>query len=314
MRLLTIIITVFNQAKYIEECINSMVDSFDDNNIIIIDDGSTDNSVNVIKQLNIIYPFINCIFQKNKGVSQARNIALSFVTTPYVTFVDGDDCIEKGTYKNILEIIDNDFDIIQFPICFNWESHKEKIKSLNKEIYGKENFLRSLIVKELTYSCCNKIFKSKLLNEISFDVGVRYEDAFYLLSLSTYINKVLIIDQGLYLYRYNLDSFSLKRPDENKIVDFIKMSKQVLKIIKEYQLEQFYSIYFCIYTLIELARFMNYFKIEKNIVSQFKVERLFSFNLYGKFPLNYKLFLIINCVFGIKLTLNILKYIHRLKK
>ena len=100
--LVSIIIPAYNASTVIERCIKSIVSQdYKEKEIIIINDGSNDNTEEICERLSRIYPgiFFNSI--RNKGVSNARNLGLSYATGKWIVFVDADDELEEGSYINL---------------------------------------------------------------------------------------------------------------------------------------------------------------------------------------------------------------------
>lgn len=106
---LTVIMPVYNVEKYVEKSIKSILNqSMKDFELIIVNDGSTDNSGNICEKYAAIDNRIKYFFKENKGVSAARNFALKkSVNSKYITFIDSDDWIEKDFYEKAIQYIDD---------------------------------------------------------------------------------------------------------------------------------------------------------------------------------------------------------------
>lgn len=104
--LISIIIPVYNVSLFLEKCLNSVINqTFKNLQIILVDDGSTDNSGIICDNYSKKDSRIEVIHQKNKGLSEARNTGLSLARGEYITFVDSDDYIELDTYSTIFKAI-----------------------------------------------------------------------------------------------------------------------------------------------------------------------------------------------------------------
>ena len=233
---LSVIVPVYNTEKYIERCIKSIFDqSFKDYQLIIINDGSTDNCDKIIRNLiknrdNIIYKKI-----KNSGVAAARNIGLSYASGEYITFVDSDDFVEVDIYKKLYNhAIANDSDIVG---C----AYKKIYKNSEKEIHPKNLSYFGKSLRESKEIICNsnpytplKIFKRSLIvnNEILFDVDLRiFEDLLFCYKLFLLSNKISFVDECLYNYNCLNESsltskFTKKKfdifPALNRLIDFYR--------------------------------------------------------------------------------------------
>ena len=113
--LISIIIPIYNVEKYLNRCLDSvMKQSFQDIEIILVNDGSTDNSDNIIKSY-LFDERIKYIYQKNKGLSEARNTGLNIASGEYVLFLDSDDSIEPNTCYELSQVIERfEVDIVVF--------------------------------------------------------------------------------------------------------------------------------------------------------------------------------------------------------
>jgi len=188
---LTIVIPVYNVEKYIEKCINSiLIQKLRDYEIILVDDGSTDNSGNICDKYAGKYNHIKVIHQMNKGLSGARNTGIREAKGEYLMFIDSDDFINE---KIKLEEVINELkeDVIQFKWIYYYE---------NKYVYFKDNELypnidyENLLFKKvkdgtISVSACNKIVKRSIItdNNIFFNEDLLSEDIDWSLNLYLHI-------------------------------------------------------------------------------------------------------------------------------
>lgn len=117
MKKLSIIIPVYNVEKFVAKCLNSILEQFDDNHveIVIVNDGSTDNSNKIIQETIEGKKGITYVLQENQGLSVARNVGLKYSRGTYVWFIDSDDYLSEGAIGKVLSIIDNkDADVYAF--------------------------------------------------------------------------------------------------------------------------------------------------------------------------------------------------------
>lgn len=203
---ISIIVPVYNTSSYLEKCLDSIYNqTFKDYQLICVDDGSSDNSLQILKKYQNKIKNLKIISQKNQGVAAARNTALSHATGDYIIFIDSDDYI-KENYLEVLynESCKNNSDVV---IC-NFYRYFEKI---DKEIpvyikkkrgqYTKEEILNSLIPDILIHSYLwNKLWKKDLFNNIQFP-KIKYEDISIMCYLFDKSKKISIIDDTLYYYR-----------------------------------------------------------------------------------------------------------------
>lgn len=123
--ILSIIIPVYNVENYVEHCITSCLKQnilISEYEIIIVNDGSTDNSLFIAEKTATGHPNIKIISQCNKGLSMARNKGLSLAQGDYIWFVDSDDYIEENCLKQIIETCKKGYDVISVGWGFCYET------------------------------------------------------------------------------------------------------------------------------------------------------------------------------------------------
>lgn len=196
--LMTIIVPAYNVEKYLEQCLDSIVNqTVKDHKVIVVNDGSTDSTLEIIKRYVNEYPdIISCIDQENKGLGAARNIAMSKVDTPFVTCLDSDDWqdimfVEK--VKNVLGKYDEYPDII-FTMPQIYDSASKRVlewydKYIMEGIFypygGDENSLSIVTnvkndrrIYELEANANRRVYRTAFLKDINFmyQEGVKWED------------------------------------------------------------------------------------------------------------------------------------------
>ena len=126
---LSVIIPVYNGEKYIEDCLNSIIkQTYKDLQIIVVNDGSKDNTESIILNMSKRDSRIQIISKKNGGVSSARNIGVKYAKEDCITFVDDDDTLDLDMYEMLMKYIDDGYDIAH---CGYKRISKEKIKLVN---------------------------------------------------------------------------------------------------------------------------------------------------------------------------------------
>lgn len=222
--LITIIIPVYNIEEYIEKCIQSIINQFTpDVEILIINDGSTDHSIERIKKYEN-NETIKILNKKNGGLSSARNYGLKFATGKYVWFVDGDDYIAEDSISCLLELIkNNDYDIISF-------NHKKVYSKKSILICERLDNFEGKLKLFINTSPCTKIFNLEFLknNNALFDEGIIYEDLALIPYLMIKATKILHLETPFYCYVFRNNSimnnkkFNKNRDDKFKAINFLK--------------------------------------------------------------------------------------------
>ena len=222
---LSIIIPVYNCEKYLEKCLKSIMDEINNNvEVIIVDDGSTDDSEKIYKKYSKIIN-VKIIQDTNNGVSHARNRGLENSTGRYVMFVDADDYLEKGWFSIIEKYIKLDQeDIIYFS--------EKKTNNLNKK-----ELIKSIIginTNSNFSSSCSKLYKNNIIrkNNIKFfESIINGEDLMFNLECVRFSNKYQFVNKSFYCYRTNYfsatHSFNKNFFKSNEI--FIKELEKYLK-------------------------------------------------------------------------------------
>ena len=205
----SVIIPVYNVEKYLKECLDSIVNqTLKDIEIICVNDGSTDNSLKIIKDFAQIDNRIVIINQQNFGVSSARNQGIKKAIGEYIIFVDSDDWLELNCIEELVKnTFNNDTDILCFGInCYNNGStfQRSDINILNQ--YYTFNHLSIDITKNLIQNVWGKLFKREFL--LKYDIKfpeniVTCEDGLFCLFCLYEEPKIKLLNKCLYNYRIN---------------------------------------------------------------------------------------------------------------
>ena len=206
----TIIIPFYNVEEYFAICLESIVtqEGFEKAKVLLIDDGSSDNSSTIAQEYSENYDNIIHLNKPNGGQASARNFGLDLLDTQFVTFCDSDDIIPPNALNEMLASIkENDADIV----IGNIQVFPRKKASYGpwRSLFGKGNYFINNIddYPNLYFSPspCNKIFKSTLFNEVRFKEGIHFEDAYTILPLLMSAKKIYLIDKVVYMYRKRED-------------------------------------------------------------------------------------------------------------
>ena len=194
----SVIVPVYNVEKYLAKCLDSLVNqTLKDIEIIVVNDGSTDDSQKIIDKYSKKYKQIKAYKKENGGLSSARNYGLKKVSGEYIAFVDSDDYVDKKMLEIMYQKITTDkLDIIACDILNVYENgKKESIKS--NYHFSSDNVKNYLLAPA---AACNKLYSSKLIDKINFKKGIYYEDLELIPKLVKYTNKIGFIEKDLYFY------------------------------------------------------------------------------------------------------------------
>lgn len=186
----SIIVAAYNVAEYIDECLASLlVDTATDCEIIVVDDGSTDNTRDVIARYDHDSR-VRVLHKENGGVSDARNQGIDWANGRYIMFVDGDDWVEPDLIPTFNAALDRqpNSDFLTFGFY---------------EVYGDRRYPNHCCADfwHMTNSPCNKLFHRDLLQDTRFDLDIAYEDLAVVPYLFTKARHPLTVDALLYNYR-----------------------------------------------------------------------------------------------------------------
>ena len=231
--LLTVVIPVYNVEKYLKRCIDSiLIQEWKNYDILLVDDGSTDNSPQICEDYAKAYDIISVIHKENGGLSEARNTGISNAEGEYVYFLDSDDWIEPNTFSDLAEVIESDqYDIISFNPEFVKSEH-DIIKSDSKRtqrLTGKEALIDMFSYGFITGFATDKIYRKALFtkNTIQFPVGKYYEDLGTNYKLFLAAKKVYATNQKYYHYLIDNPDAITQSWNEKKLRDMFEFYKEV---------------------------------------------------------------------------------------
>ena len=237
---ISIIIPVYNVEKFLHNCLDSVLkQTYRNLEIILIDDGSTDNSGKICDNYAKIDNRIIVIHKENGGVSSARNVALKIAKGDYIVWIDSDDFISKNMITYLCEkILEFNADIYFFNYNIIKKDKIEKIKLLNlpNGIISKKEVFKYLSEEyKMPNFLWNKFARRKLYKNIVFDENIQmledYDIMPYLLNEAT---KIVYINECLYNYR-QVESSITHNVDKN----IIKKQIKIIKIRENYILNKF---------------------------------------------------------------------------
>lgn len=236
MEVISVIIPVYNVGPYLAKCIDSiMKQSYKHLEIILIDDGSTDDCPKICDEYAKIDNRIKVIHKRNGGLSDARNVGLGLATGEYVTFVDSDDYLHQRMlaelYKNMKE---NHCDISTCKYTIVPESITHKAQPLSENISlvltGEQALEEMLNLKSVTHSAWGKLYKIELFNDVRYPVGHNYEDLATTYILFSKSKNVVINSFRGYYYLRRSDSIMNSKFNTNRI-DALVFAQQQLDYI-----------------------------------------------------------------------------------
>lgn len=226
--LISVIVPVYNVEEYLRRCIDSILNqTYHDIEIILIDDGSTDNSGKICDEYALKDNRIRVIHKENGGLSDARNVGLNSMKGKYVTFVDSDDYVEEFYIKYLYELLEKyntKMSIASYTVTTNSKQINMK-DGYNETVLNTEECLdRMLCEQGFTISSCAKMYLKDLFNNVRFPKGKLCEDNATTYKLVMQCEKIAYGNKSIYNYYKRENSimtskFNLKKIDLIELTD-----------------------------------------------------------------------------------------------
>lgn len=311
MSKLSVIVIGYNIEKYVEKCLKSLqVQTYKNLEIIFIDDGSGDNTYTIVKEISRTMDNLKVFTKKNGGPGAARNYGLKKCTGEYITFVDGDDFLERDAYQKAMEkIILEKTDLCIFGYKKIYDNKIKNI-SINKSFYKFPDIKIDILSKsdDTSIFLWNKIFKKDIIvkNKIFLLEQKYFEDNSFIYRYLFFTNRISILERE-YLYNYiqrtgsltkslDLDIIQQKELTIKEMRKFYLKNKQLSRYLKKFEdLEIRFDIY--IYRKFLKLSAEDKCKILEKKLKKIKLKEIIK---KSKIPLKHKIFLL-GLKFNIKL-------------
>lgn len=242
MKKVSVVIPMYNVAGYLQRCVASVVDQQMNETIeiLMIDDGSPDDSAEVAKEIASAYPFIKVVSQENKGLGGARNTGVDHATGSYILFLDADDWLVPNTLSKLIEIaLHNELDILEF--AANMVSEEKEIIGTIRNSSHDEVFTGVAYYNKIKYagSACNKLYRRQFLvdHQLQFLEKIYGEDFEFNTRSFYHAQKVLAIDTigAEFLQSMNSITRNTDRAKKDKYAnDYIKILDSIQSFKEQY--------------------------------------------------------------------------------
>lgn len=275
--LVSVIVSLYNCEKYIEKCLNSILNqTYQNIEIIIVNDGSNDNSlkiVNEIKKKNDKKDKIKIFSKENEGISLTRNYGIKMSSGEFILMIDADDWLEENTIETLVNIQKKtNSDIVKMCYYIN-KKDKKSIRVEKKYNYSnvfinlklnKNKIARQIIIGEIpAYIWSMLIKKSIITKEYLFEKNVYLEDKIFLIKLLNKANSIYFSDFTGYHYFVNINGLTHNNKAKYYLMQDFEINKRIKNIFNKYYNND--------KDLLELNDTMTYYFVERNL-----------FNLYCK--------------------------------
>lgn len=296
--LISVIVPIYNVEKYLEKCLKSIINqTYKKLEIILIDDGSTDNSGKICDNYISLDKRIVVVHKKNGGLSDARNVGINMSSGKYITFVDSDDFIDQRMYEILYKNIKNTNSDISICKYYKFEQEEEIVEYTMKEkltIYEKDDILNHMYDDYLnTIVAWNKLYKKTIFKNIQYPKGEILEDAAIIHYILNIADKVVYSNLELYFYRQRENSI-MATLNINEIVEldyiynriqFLKDENKTQMLVYKLTLKKYLLRFRDLYFKLHKSRYFNpkiyrkYISYANEILKEFKIENKDDFKL-----------------------------------
>ena len=267
----SVIVPIYNVEKYLEKCLDSLVNqTLEDIEIILVNDGSTDNSGEIAKKYaNKYKDKIIYLEKENGGLSDARNYGLEYAKGDYISFVDSDDYISKNLYSELVKYMDEDYDMIKFKILTVDLKNNKIIENKTEKFEnktGEEAFDILYKIDKMTEVAWGYLYKTSFWKENNFKYSINmYHEDFGLIPLVILKAKKVVSTNILGYYYVQSDKSITRNSDEKKKLkmsyDLLKFYDNMIKEIENYDIskksKENIKIYYTNCILLEIKNISN---------------------------------------------------------
>lgn len=248
--LISVIVPVHNLEKYLVRCIESIIgQTYKNLEIILIDDGSTDTSGQIIDEFKKKDNRIKVIHKENGGESNARNTGLRMATGEYIAFCDCDDWMDLDMYETLAwELIQENIDMVASGWYKETDSSSQEIRNalpVDSRVFGREELLKYLYMRDSYRGFAymwDKLYKREILkdkdgNWILFHEDLRLGgDVLYLAEVALNVKRAKYVDRAFYHY-YQRDESGCHTKDVTKLREWLKAYELILQRFEEEQID-----------------------------------------------------------------------------
>lgn len=232
----SVIIPVYNVEEYIYDCLHSVVNqTFENMEIIVVNDGSPDDSAKIAAEFAEYDSRIKIVTQKNAGLSAARNTGMDTACGNYICFIDSDDWVENNFIEKLYTALqEEEADVASATIIRKRKnSQKYRVHYTEKNVYTTlENKINACRIPVCCY-VWNKLYRFDKIKKFKFKTGVYYEDVQWTPEVLKQTGKMVTVPDTAYYYRVNKNSIVKKTPSKKKQEDSYNAKKYIIKFFDE---------------------------------------------------------------------------------
>ncbi len=271
--LVSIIVPVYNAEKYLDACVNSVLSqTYSQFEIVLVNDGSNDNSAQICKAFARNHPNIVLINQENQGVSAARNAGMKQAKGQYITFLDADDTLPENALKALVEGATQHGSHLTIGRIYETEDIPTGV------LEGEDYLVKALEDNPIAYSVWRILYKADFIRDLSFPIGyVSHEDSYFIFTCALKMPKVAVIEDVVYNYTVvgnsaSRSTFTIKK--YNAICELLAKKEKIIKEEYSHLLPLFYhlktKIQMVLLTGLSFTKGAQFRKCEKETLARFK--------------------------------------------
>ena len=267
----SIIVPVYNVEKYLEKCLDSLVNqTLKEIEIIVVNDGTKDNSQEIIDKYTKKYPKkVKGYIKENGGLSSARNYGLKYAKGDYIAFVDSDDYVELDMYEKMYnKAINNNYDIVVCDFIELDEEGNNKIYKKSNLGYSNNDIKNYLISAPMAWS---RLYKKNIFDKLIFEEGIFYEDLNLTPLLVLETNNIGFVEEGLYYYLQRFGSIMKQKQFNERLLDIFKVLQKNYDLLNDKYPKETEYLYITHLLRTASMRFLNY-KDSKKYLTQINNE------------------------------------------
>lgn len=234
--MISVIIPIYNAEQWIQKTLDCIKrQTFSDLEILLIDDGSTDQSGQICDNFANSDSKVHCFHQKNMGVSAARNLGIKKATGEYITFLDADDEIEENYFEELFISIGQADVAVCDVVCKDRKGKEVSRFSMKKQILEQTDAVNLLLTrKNINSGPCAKLFKKDLIKNIAFQPLKAYEDILFVLEAFSNSTHIAVTDRTAYYY-YQNDTGAMKKFFREPTTDIIVAADKIIQYIDTHE-------------------------------------------------------------------------------
>lgn len=270
----SVVVPMYNVQTYIEQCLDCFVcQTLTSLQVILVDDGSTDQTCQLVKKYVDLYPDrFQLVHKENGGLSDARNFGLQFVRGQYLSFLDSDDFVEPTLYEKLANLMDKGFDIVVTDIEYYYESPSKRFIMKGLSDWKTDSIQKQALLSPMF--AWNKMYRTSFFLEqnVQYPKGLWYEDIPVTTLLFAKSKSIGYLNEALIHYRQREGSImsSIQSPRVEEIFTILQMVRaqfqkhQIYELYRD-ELEYLHIEHLCLYGMFRFIRSPYLSKMKKKV-------------------------------------------------